>query len=134
LPPNLNSMAQFLGTSPAITVIDDDAAVRSAIKLLAVSLGWTVRVFGSAEEFLAKRTTFRSDCLVVDLQMPGMNGVELLEALRAMRIDTPAIVITAHGNDPLLLRATSAGADTIITKPFRDEALRNGVEHALLKS
>jgi len=133
MPPTLNSMAQFPGTSPAITVIDDDAAVRSAIALLAVSLGWTVRVFGSAEEFLAKHMTFRSDCLVVDLQMPGMNGVELLEALRAMQIIIPAVVITAHGNDPLLPRATRAGADTIIAKPFRDEALRNGVERALSK-
>lgn len=125
------SMAQDYGDPPAIAIIDDDDAVRSAIRLLAVSLGWTAHCYGAAGEFLDDLSTKPVDCLILDLQMPGVTGADLLEDLKSRGISLPVVVITALKDDPMVARAHASGAMTVLTKPFRDQALVTAIEQVL---
>ncbi len=119
----------FGSNSPStLYIVDDDQAIRSAITLLAYSMGWQARPYASASEFLANYQRSKSDCLVLDLRMPGMNGVELLEELGNRGIAIPTVVITAQKDDTLVSRAQTAGASVVLTKPFRNQRL---VEHII---
>lgn len=112
-------------------IVDDDQAIRSAITLLAYSMGWRARPYASAPEFLADYRQSARDCLVLDLRMPGMNGVELLEELGNRGITIPTVVITAQKDDTLVTRAQSAGASAVLTKPFRNQILVKHIKNAL---
>ncbi len=112
-------------------IVDDDHAVRSAIALLAYSLGWRAYPYGSAKEFLSNYQPTTGDCLILDLRMPGMNGAQLLEELGKRGHAIPAVVITAHRDDPLVRRAETAGAHVVMTKPFRNDSLVEQVNQAM---
>lgn len=116
---------------PAVAIIDDDESVRSAISSLLRSVGLDVGLFGSAEEFLAPDGPCGFDCIVSDVQMSGMSGIELLETLRARQCATPFVVITAFPQEHLRKRAQQAGATCFLTKPFDSAALLRCVETAV---
>ncbi len=129
------SMAQSRTAAPdkpsTLYIVDDDEAVRAAITLLAYSMGWSAQPYASAPEFLEKFHGSDNDCLIVDLRMPGMNGIELLEELgkRGMRI--PTVMITAQRDDKLVGRARSAGASIVLSKPFRNQSLIEHIQRAI---
>jgi len=106
-----------------ISIIDDDALARSGIQELVESLGYNAVNFSSAEHFLASSTIAETTCLITDLQMPGLSGLELLEALRSRGNRTPVILITAYPNESHRNRATKGGAVGFLSKPFDDASL-----------
>jgi FixJ family two-component response regulator len=121
-------MARF----PLISVVDDDVSVRESLQGLIRSAGFTVRVFASAEEFLNSDQVGDTDCLILDVRMPGMNGLELQRQLLASRDETPVVFITAHGsNEELRSQALTNGAVDYLVKPFSEEALLNAIRVAL---
>lgn len=117
--------------APTVFVVDDDPALRDSLNFLIRSVGLPVETFGSANEFLAACDPARSGCLLVDIRMPGVSGLELLERLRGRGVDTPAIVITAHGDVPAAVRAMKAGAVDFLEKPFNDQLLLDAIHRAL---
>jgi len=119
------------GTLPNICIVDDDEAVRGALRLLVRSFGWQARSFSSAREFLEALPEGKPDCLLLDLNMPEMNGAELQERLASQGISIPVIVITGQKDLKLLARSRAAGARALISKPFQDEELKACIEQAL---
>lgn len=111
-----------------IDIVDDDDAVRSSLRLLLKSCGWRTRTFGSAGEFLGNLAEEFPDCLLLDLNMPGMNGAELLENLAGQCRQVPVIVMTGHPDSQLVTRARLAGARVILHKPFDAEVLTAFIE------
>jgi len=118
---------------PTIFVVDDDAAVRDALKLLLRSVGQAVETFGSAQEFLEAYSEDRPGCLVLDIRMPGMSGLELQQKLNEKHSILPIIFITGHGDVPMAVEAMQAGAVDFIQKPFRDQDLIDRINQALEK-
>jgi two-component system response regulator FixJ len=114
-----------------VFIVDDDAAVRQAVTLLVQSLGLRAQAYASAEAFLEAYEPVGDGCLVLDLHMPGMNGVELQRELAARGVRIPVIVITAYKDDPLTARAQEAGAVTVLYKPFKRDILLRSIESAL---
>ena len=106
-----------------VSVVDDDASLREALRGLLKSAGFRVEVFGSAEEFLASGRLADTACLVLDLRMPGITGLEMQEQLIASGSAVPIIFITAHGDENARSRALERGAIDFFQKPFSDEAL-----------
>ena len=106
-----------------ISIVDDDALARDGIRELVESLGYEARTFISAEHFLESDATAATACLITDLQMPGLNGVELQEALKSQRNQTPVIVITAYPNETHRTRALKNGAIGFLSKPFDEQTL-----------
>jgi FixJ family two-component response regulator len=113
--------------------VDDDAAVRKALARLLASAGYRAEAFASAEELLA-RTAFDVGCIVLDVQMPGLNGLELQQALATRDRHLPIVFITGHGDIPMSVRAMKAGAVDFLPKPFDDDELLKAVALALNKS
>jgi FixJ family two-component response regulator len=118
---------------PTIFVVDDDAAVRDALKLLLRSVGQPVETFASAQEFLDGYSEDRPGCLVLDIRMPGMSGLELQQKLNEKHSILPIIFITGHGDVPMAVEAMQAGAVDFIQKPFRDQDLIDRINQALEK-
>lgn len=118
---------------PTIFVVDDDAAVRDALKLLLRSVGQAVETFGSGQEFLDAYGENRAGCLVLDIRMPGMSGLELQQKLNERHSILPIIFITGHGDVPMAVEAMQAGAVDFIQKPFRDQDLIDRINQALEK-
>lgn len=116
---------------PVIYIVDDDASVRAGASFLMQSRGWKTRDFGSAEDFLSAYAPGQPGCLLLDLHMPGMNGVDLQRELAARGIDIPIIVITGQIDDPLAVRAEEAGALAVIAKPFRQADILPKIQVAL---
>jgi len=116
---------------PVVFVVDDDASVRGSLENLLRSVGLHVAVFASAQEFLASPHANAPGCLILDVRLPGVSGLELQEQLRRSRPDLPIVFITGHGDIPMTVRAMKAGAVEFLTKPFRDEELIDAVEQAL---
>jgi len=114
-----------------IFVVDDDLAVRDALKLLLRSVGQAVETFGSAQEFLDGYSEDRAGCLVLDIRMPGMSGLELQQKLNEKHSILPIIFITGHGDVPMAVEAMQAGAVDFIQKPFRDQDLIDRINQAL---
>jgi RNA polymerase sigma factor (sigma-70 family) len=114
-----------------VFVIDDDPSVRSSIKILLESVGLEVEVFGSAKEFLPCRPANRASCLVLDVRLPGVSGLDFQRQLAEAKINIPIIFISAHGDVPMTVRALKAGAIEFLTKPFRDQDLLDAVHVAL---
>jgi FixJ family two-component response regulator len=116
---------------PLIAVVDDDAAIRDAIQSLLRSVGLRVAVFASAEDFLHAGQRQATACLIVDVRMPRMSGLELQQQLAMAHCPTPIIFITAHGDDEARARALRAGAVAFLDKPFSDEVLLRAIQAAL---
>jgi len=116
---------------PIVFVIDDDPSVRRAIRRLIGSVGLQVELFGSAKEFLHSRRPDAPSCLVLDIRLPGISGLDFQRELAAANIHIPIIFITAHGDIPMTVRAMKAGAVEFLTKPFRDQDLLDAIHAAL---
>jgi FixJ family two-component response regulator len=114
-----------------VAVIDDDESVRIALKELLRSVGLAARAFSSAEDFLKSGQPQHTGCLIADIRMPGMSGLELQAKLNADHYKIPTIFITAHGDEKMRMQALRAGAVEFLAKPFDDEALLERVRTAL---
>lgn len=114
-----------------VSVVDDDASVRRSVRNLLLSLGFRVEAFDSAEAFLRSAQRENTGCLVLDLRMPGMDGLDLLAHLAEVGQRVPAVVLTAHGDNDARDRALQAGAVAFLDKPFRSAALIEAVNFAL---
>jgi two-component system response regulator FixJ len=117
-----------------VHVIDDDEAVRQSIEFLLRTSGVTARTYDSASAFLDVLPTIESGCIITDVRMPGISGIDLLRRLGEMRIKMPVIVITGHGDVPLAVEAMKNGAADFLEKPFEDELLLGSVRSALNRS
>ena len=118
--------------APRVSIVDDDESVREAINSLLRSVGLQAQVFASAEEFLNSGYQHHAGCLILDVRMPGMNGLQLQEQLVSVECDIPIIFITAHVSDTQARsRALQSGAVDFLIKPFSEEALLNDVYTAL---
>ena len=120
-----------MSTGPTIFIVDDDPAARASAAALVTSIGVTTESFSSAEEFLEAYDPSRPGCLVTDMRMLGMSGVELLEKLASQGCSIPVIVITAYANVPITVRAMQAGAVTLLEKPCVEEQLCDNIRKAL---
>jgi len=118
---------------PTVFIVDDDEAVRGSMKLLLKTLGLATQAFASAQEFLATFDKARSGCLVLDIRMPGMSGLELQEELNDRGAMLPIIFITGHGDVPMAVEAMQRGAMDFLQKPFRDQDLLDRITKALEK-
>jgi two-component system response regulator FixJ len=116
-----------------VFVVDDDEAVRTSLKLLLRSVGLPVETAASAQEFLDRFDAERPGCLVLDIRMPGLSGLELQERLNAMHAMIPVVFITGHGDVPMAVEAMQHGAVDFIQKPFRDQDLLDRINQALEK-
>ena len=116
---------------PLISVIDDDDALRSSLENLIRSVGWRVRCFSSAEAFLKSNQMHETGCLILDVRMRGMSGLELQRQMVVANAHTPIIFITAHATPEARKEAMRAGAIAFLSKPFSEESLLNSIRLAL---
>jgi len=116
-----------------VFIVDDDEAVRNSLRLLVKSVGLTATALVSAEEFLASYDPLQPGCLVLDVRMPGMSGLELQQQLNLRGAVIPVIFITGHGDIPMAVEAMQQGACDFLQKPFRDQDLINRIQRALEK-
>ena len=124
-------MKQRESEEPVVFVVDDDASVCDAVKSLLRSVGLKVEVFGSALEFLARKLPNAPSCLVLDVRLPGLGGLDFQAELTKADIRVPIVFITGHGDIPMSVRAMKAGAVEFLTKPFRDQELLEAVQLGL---
>jgi FixJ family two-component response regulator len=120
--------------TPIVFVVDDDISVRESLELLIRSEGWQPETFASAQEFLAHPRKLAPSCLVLDVSLPGLNGLELQKRVAVERIEMPIIFITGHGNVPMTVQAMKAGAVEFLTKPFSDDVLLSAIRNAIERS
>ena len=116
-----------------VYVVDDDPSVRRAIKRLVESMGLQVEMFGSGQEFLQANRPDVPSCLVLDIRLPGISGLDFQQELAKAKVTIPIIFITAHGDVPMTVRAMKAGAVNFLTKPFRDQDLLDAIQLGLEK-
>ena len=119
------------GKTNLVAIVDDDDLMRSALQGLLKAVGLPARAFASAEEFLMSGQQHETACLIADIRMPGMSGLELQAKLNAERCRIPTIFITAHGDEKMRMQALRAGAVEFMAKPFDDEVLLDSVRAAL---
>jgi len=119
---------------PIVFVVDDDISVRESLELLIRCEGWQPEIFPSAQEFLDRPRTLVPSCLVLDVSLPGLNGLDLQHRVAVGRPDMPIIFITGHGDIPMTVQAMKAGAVEFLTKPFSDEVLLSAIRQALERS
>ena len=117
--------------APVVYVVDDDPSVRRAIKRLLRSVGVQVELFASAQHFLTSERPNAPSCLVLDVRLPGISGLDLQRQLPNANIHIPIVFITAHADIPMTVRAMKAGAVEFLTKPFRDQDLLDAIHFAL---
>ncbi len=120
-----------MSQSSCVHLIDDDEAMRASTALLLEAAGLRVRAFASAQEFLAVARDAAPGCVLTDLRMPGIDGIELLRRLRELRADLPVVMMTGHGDVPTAIRALKGGASDFIEKPFKEKALLDAVGEAI---
>jgi len=120
--------------TPVVFVVDDDISVRESLELLIESAGWRVELFASARDFLAHPRANVPCCLVLDVSLPDLNGLELQQRIAADRVELPIVFITGHGDIPMSVRAMKAGATEFLTKPFKDDALLDAIRNAIWRS
>jgi FixJ family two-component response regulator len=118
---------------PIVFVVDDDVSVRESLESLIRCAGWQPETFASAQEFLSRPRALVPSCLVLDVSLPDLNGLDLQNRI-ADRIDMPIIFITGYGDVPMTVRAMKAGAVEFLTKPFGDEVLLGAIRHAIERS
>src|SRR5580765_4608618 len=116
---------------PLVFVIDDDASVRSSLKFLLSTVGLQAETFDSADSFLHKKRPDVPSCLVLDVRLPGVSGIDFQRELTAQNISIPIVFLTGHGDIPMSVRAMKAGAIEFLTKPFRDQDLLDADRVAL---
>ena len=119
--------------TPVVFVVDDDVSVRESLELLILSAGWRPETFASAEEFLERSNIDGPGCLVLDVKLPSLNGLDLQKRI-IDRVDLPIIFITGYGDVPTTVAAMKAGAVDFVTKPFGDDVLLNAISQALGRS
>jgi FixJ family two-component response regulator len=117
--------------NPVVYVVDDDASVREALDSLIRSVGFHVQTFGSAKDFLQSKLPNVPGCLVLDVRLPGLSGLDLQSELGRADIHIPIIFITGHGDIPMSVRAMKAGAFEFLTKPVRDQDLLDAIQQAI---
>ena len=126
-----SSMPQAI---PVVFVVDDDISVRESLELLIRFAGWQVELFASAQEFLAHPRPAVPSCLVLDVNLPGLNGLDLQKRIAGERADMPIIFITGYGDVPRTVQAMKAGAVEFLTKPFDDDVLLRAIGSAIERS
>jgi FixJ family two-component response regulator len=119
---------------PIVFVVDDDISVRESLESLITFAGWQPETFASAADFLARPRTTKPSCLVLDVSLPDLNGLELQKLIASDRADMPIIFITGHGDVPMTVQAMKGGAVEFLTKPFDDEVLLSAIRHAIERS
>ena len=119
---------------PIVFVVDDDVSVRESLELLIRWAGWEVETFASAREFLARPAADAPSCLVLDVKLPDLNGLDLQKRIAAERSEMPIIFITGYGDVPMTVKAMKAGAVEFLTKPFSDDALLDAIGQAIERS
>ncbi|HTN73467.1 MAG TPA: response regulator [Methylomirabilota bacterium] len=120
-----------MSASPLISVVDDDDSLRNSLNNLLRSVGFRTLTFASGEEFLNSNELRDTDCLILDVRMPGMSGLDLQRHLVAANSQIPIVFITSHGDDDAQARALQAGAAAFLYKPCREETLLEAIELAL---
>jgi len=120
--------------APVVFVVDDDISVRESLELLIPCEGWRTETFASAREFLACPRPLIPNCLILDVSLPDLNGLDLQKMISVDRLEMPIIFITAYGDVPMTVRAMKAGAVEFLTKPLADETLLSAVRSALERS
>ena len=120
--------------TPIVFVVDDDVSVRESLELLIRCEGWQPETFASAREFLARPRGLVPSCLVLDVSLPGLSGLDLQKHIAVERPDMPIIFITGYGDVPMTVQAMKAGAVEFLTKPFSDDVLLSGIRQALERS
>lgn len=121
-------------TTPIVFIVDDDVSVRESLELLVQTQGWQPETFASAGTFLDRPRALVPSCLVLDVSLPGINGLELQKRVAVERTEIPIIFITGYGDVPKTVQAMKAGAVEFLTKPFNDEVLLDAVRQALERS
>ena len=121
-------------SKPIVFVVDDDVSVRESLELLIGYEGWQAEIFASADEFLSRPRPSVPSCLILDLSLPGLSGLDLQKRIASDRTDMPIIFITGHGDIPSTVQAMKAGAIEFLTKPFTDDALLSAIRQALERS
>jgi FixJ family two-component response regulator len=121
-------------TTPIVFVVDDDISVRESLELLIQNAGWQPELFESAHDFLSRPRVFVPNCLVLDITLPGLNGLDLQRHVAVDRTDMPIIFITGYGDVPTTVQAMKAGAVEFLTKPFSDTVLLSAIQNALERS
>jgi FixJ family two-component response regulator len=124
----------MLQVKPIVFVVDDDVSVRESLELLIRCAGWQPEIFASAQEFLACPRALVPSCLVLDISLPGLNGLDLQKRVAVERTDMPIIFITGYGDVPMTVQAMKAGAVEFLTKPFSDGVLLKAIRAALERS
>jgi len=119
---------------PIVFVVVDDVSVRESLELLIKFAGWQPETFASAKDFLERQRTTTPSCLVLDVSLPDLNGLELQKLIANERTDMPIIFITGHGDVPMTVQAMKAGAVEFLVKPFDDEVLLSAIRHAIRRS
>jgi RNA polymerase sigma factor (sigma-70 family) len=120
--------------TPIVFVVDDDISVRESLESLICSTGWQVETFASAQEFLSRPRALAPSCLVLDVTLPDLNGLDLQKRIAVDRIDMPIIFITGYGDVPTTVRAMKAGAVEFLTKPFVTDVLLGAIRNAIERS
>src|SRR5438309_7019341 len=132
--PSQSKASPKLHATPIVFVVDDDISVRESLELLIQSEGWQPETFASAQEFLANPRKLAPSCLVLDVSLPGLNGLDLQKRVAVERIDMPIIFITGQGDVPMTVQAMKAGAVEFLTKPFSDDVLLSAIRTAIDRS
>lgn len=122
-----------MANEPLVHVIDDDAAARESLEFLLDCAGMRVKGYDSADSFLRALPGLEHGCIVTDVRMPGMSGIDLVERLKALRIEDPVIVITGHADVPMAIHAMKQGVSDFIEKPFSDEVILQSIRSALAR-
>jgi FixJ family two-component response regulator len=132
----MNSARSSLGSqdNPIVFVVDDDVSVRESLELLIRFAGWQPEVFASAEDFLVHPRVLAPCCLILDVSLPDLNGLELQKLVASDGTDMPIIFITGYGDIPMTVQAMKAGAVEFLTKPFDDDVLLGAIQHAIKRS
>jgi FixJ family two-component response regulator len=121
-------------TKPTVVVVDDDISVRESLELLIENEGWQPALFESAQAFLARLPTLVPSCLILDVNLPDLSGLDIQERISAEKSSTPIIFITGYGDIPMSVRAMKAGAAEFLTKPLDDEIVIQAIREAVLRS
>ena len=133
--PDHKTRSEYMShATPTVFVVDDDISVRESLELLIASAGWRPETFASAQEFLSRPRVLAPNCLILDVALPDLNGLDLQKRVAADRIDMPIIFITGYGDVPMTVQAMKGGAVEFLTKPFSDEVLLNAIRYAIERS
>jgi len=120
--------------TPIVFVVDDDVSVRESLELLIRTEGWQPEIFASAQEFLSRPRVLAPSCLILDVSLPDLNGLDLQKRIASDRMDMPIIFITGHGDIPMSVQAMKAGAIEFLTKPFGNDVLLSAIRNAIERS